>query len=591
MILDLLLGGEGHAAHPAAGPALAAGAGLLRDVLTATIAATLGGLAARLLRQPLMVGYIAAGILVGPNLGVHVFGGHTLVQDRDTIEVISEIGLLFLLFLVGLEIEPRRILGQGFRPFLVAVLQVPLCAAVAFGALAVIPLPPILERFCPDWHVRLLLAVALAIPSAEIVLKLLADRLELDSSSGRITTAALGGKTLYVLAILAALPALEASDRGRVLESAGTAAGTLAVAALAGRFVLPFLFRLLWRSQELLLLVAIAWGFSLAGAAEHFGLSKEMGALLAGFALASHSVGLQVAIRLQTLRDFFHMLFFVALGMTLPRPDAELLWGISTALGVVLLTRLATVYPLVRLSGGERRTAVLSTLHLAQVSVFSLVLVTLGHHLHPGHIPLELRNSLIVPVYAVAAILATYAIGHSSRIARAVSREAVSAEKSPPRPVVFLGFHRYASSLLADLERAQVNVRKAVGVVDWNLDAHRALAAKGIAVTYGDLGDPRTLDRAGLEGARVVLATIPDSRLKGVDNARLVRMARARAKGARIIAVGERIDDVKHLVKAGANEVVLPRASVARDLLPRVLAAFEGRPAKEPEDFTTEILL
>ena len=564
------------------GAAASETAGFLRDVIVATVAAAGGGLAARVLRQPLVVGYLAAGVVVGPQV-LH------LVQDRDRIELISEIGLLFLLFLVGLEIEPHRLVARGWRPALVGLLQVPACAAVAWVVLGALPLPGLVGDMVGVPASRLLLAIALAVPSAEIITKVLADRHELSTPPGRITRAALVAKSLYVLATFALLPAFPHTlDPAELWKTGLGALGTLGTCALVGRVVLPFVFRLLWRSPDLVLIVAIGWGFGLAGAAQWLGLSMEMGALLAGIALSTHQVGAAIAVRLRSLRDFFHTLFFVAIGMSLAWPYRAEQIGIGVTLGLILASRVVTVAPLVLLSRGDRRTAVTSTLHLAQMSVFSLVLVTLAEH--HGLAPKGLRADVLTPVYALAAVLTTYALAFSPRIERAVERSLSTSMIGPVRPIFLLGCHRTGSTLLAELARAPGGVGQMVHVVDWNLDAHRALTDRGIACTYGDLADPETLERAGLKHAAIIVITIEDETLRGTDNAFLVRAARRLAPKARIVALATERADIRRVSDAGADEVMSPRAVLAHDLAKRILGAMAGDPARVAPRLDGEVI-
>ena len=562
--------------------------GFLLDICIATAAAALGGIAARLLRQPLMVGFLGGGIAVGAIPG--------LVQDPHSVEHISEVGLLFLLFLIGLEIEPHRILGKGVRPALVAVCQVPACALVAWVVLALLgPLVPgPLGDLASDPRACLVVAVALAIPSAEVITKVLADRHELSTDAGRVTRAALGAKALWVLLAFAMLPALKRTlDPGELWRSGLLALSELGIAAVVGRFALPWVFRVLWRSPELVLLTAIGWGFGLAATAHYFHLPLEMGALLAGMALSTHPVGESIAVRLRSLRDFFHTLFFVAVGMKLKWPDPAGLLSASVALGLVVGTRVATVAPMVLATGGGRRAAATATLHLSQMSIFAVVMVSAAATLGVGALPgvvAEFREFVLMPVYAVAALLTTYAVGFTPQVARAVERSMSSSSIAPPRAVLILGFHRTGSTLLAELLAVRSQGDHQVHVVDWNLEAFRALTAQGIAATYGDLSDPETLERAGAKHARVIVCTLEDHELQGTDTRHLVRLARRINPHARIVAVASTRAEVKALRQAGADDVLTPRHAVAHGLVPRVLGALQSQPAHPDPRWRDEIV-
>jgi Kef-type K+ transport system membrane component KefB len=565
------------------------GGNFLLDICIATVAAALGGMVAQLLRQPVMVGVLLGGIAVGP-LGLH------FVEDAESIKHISEIGLLFLLFLIGLEIEPHRIFGHGARPTLVALLQVPLCAGAAWVVLslaapAMAGLGP-LGALVEGGHTRILLAVAVAIPSAEIVTKVLADRHELSTDAGRVTRAALGAKSIYVLIALALLPALpQVHQPEQLWHTAVGAISTVGVAALVGRLVLPLLFQWLWKEPEVVLLLAIAWGFGLAALSDYFHLSLQMGALLAGMALSTHSVGESIAVRLRSLRDFFHALFFVAVGMRLVVPDGAGWAAIGIVLGLVVVTRLVVVAPLVLAARGDRRTAITSTLHLCQLSVLSIELVALAvHEKYIGGPAAGVPELVLVPAYAIAAVCTTYGIGFSPVVARRVERSTTTTMMAPVRQVLLLGFHHNASTLIGLLGLDEHNVKELVHVADWNLGAYKQLTASGIACTYGDLSTLETLERAGARHAQVIVLTLTSEQLLGTTAAHIVSNARRLNPSARIIALAGERSEVKVLRKAGADEVVAPRRAVAKALAPRILGALKGQKPTNDPLFGDEVL-
>lgn len=574
-------------------PLLLAGGGteanFLLDVCVATVAAAFGGMLAQLLRQPVMVGVLIGGVIVGP-LGLH------FVENAESIKHISEIGLLFLLFLIGLEIEPHRIFGHGMKPTVVALLQVPLCAAVAWLALTLIQ--PLLGGLGPltalvaGTESRLLLAIAIAIPSAEIVTKVLADRHELSTEAGRVTRAALGAKSIYILIVLALLPALPHATHPETLWHAALGAiSTVGVAALVGRVALPFLFQRLWKEPEVVLLVAIAWGFGLAALSHHFHLSLQLGALLAGMALSTHSVGESIAVRLRSLRDFFHALFFVAVGMRILLPTGAGWAAIGTVLGLVVLTRVAVVPGLMLVMRSDRRTAATSTLHLCQLSVLSIEIVALAEH--QGFLAGDAANAseqLLVPAYAIAAVLTTYGIGFSPAIARTVEHKMTTSMMAPVRQVLLLGFHHNASTLIGLLGLDDHNVKELVHVADWNLAAYKQLTAQGIACTYGDLSTVETLERAGARHAQVIVLTLTSDELLGTSAVHIVRTARKLNASARIIALAAERSEVKALHKAGADEIVAPRRAVAKALAPRIQNALKGKPPTKDPLFGDEVL-
>jgi Kef-type K+ transport system membrane component KefB len=250
-----------------------------QDILTAIsvgiVAAAAFALIARNMRQPLILGYILAGAALGGNVGVG------LVTDESSIELISEMGLIFLLFIIGLEINVPALAQAGRTILISGLLQFPLCVALAWWALGGL----VAEgggRFD-----RLYLAVAVSLSSTLIVVKLLFDKFEMSTLAGRITLGVLVFQDLWAIAFLALQPSLQSLRPGPLLGSLAAGAALVILAGLLSRFVLPRLFRSVARSYELLLVTAVAWCFLVSGAAGALGLSREMGALIAGMVIAA----------------------------------------------------------------------------------------------------------------------------------------------------------------------------------------------------------------------------------------------------------------------------------------------------------------
>lgn len=260
------------------------------DILTGIAISIVGaaGLAllARRVHQPLILGYILAGILLGPHLGLGV------IRDEESIELISEIGLIFLLFIIGLEISVPRLLQAGRIITVTGLVQFPICVGLAWPALG-LAMPASGGQFD-----RLYLAGALSLSSTLIVVKLLSDKYELGTFAGRVTVGILVFQDLWAVTFLALQPNLQNLRPGPMLRSFALGAVLVGAAAFLSRFALPGLFRAIARSPELALLTAIAWCFLVSLVAGVAGLSKEMGALIAGMVIAPFTYGSEVIARL-----------------------------------------------------------------------------------------------------------------------------------------------------------------------------------------------------------------------------------------------------------------------------------------------------
>jgi Kef-type K+ transport system membrane component KefB len=544
-----------------------------QDLLTAIpisiIAAAVLALVARTVRQPLILGYIAAGIVLGAHLG---FG---VITDEASVEVISEIGLIFLLFIIGLEINVRALAQAGPTILVTGLLQFPISAALAWF---------ILGR---GWGGQgnldgLYLAVALSLSSTLIVVKLLTDKYEISTFGGQVTLGVLVFQDLWAIVFMALQPNLNDLQAGPLIRSLLAGVALVAFAALMSRIVLPTLFRVIAGSHELVLITAIAWCFLVAGLAGRAGLSKEMGALIAGLVLGAFPYSIEVTSRLSGVRDFFVTLFFVTLGLKAPVPSGTLLLLALGAAIVVAATRLLAIFPLFFLLRRDTRTAGVVAINLAQVSEFSLVIVSLGAAL--GHVSGQL-TSLVLYTLLLTSVLSTYGIYFNHRIASGLARglarvgmpfwrsqtaaaggEPASAGHRQHRDIFLLGVWREALALLQHLERNAPTIKERLSAIDFNPETLERLQAAGVESHYGDISNVETLRHAGIDHAAVVICTIPDAYLQGVDNRRLLHLVRSLAPAAKVIVTGDTADSAARLYSDGADYVIIPSALSAEHL-------------------------
>jgi Kef-type K+ transport system membrane component KefB len=306
-------------------------------------------------------------------------------------------------------------------------------------------------------------------------------------------------------------------------------------------------------------------------------------------ALSTFPYTLDVAAKVTTLRDFFLTLFFVALGMTIPKPDWHLvLWALLFSLFVVA-SRLATVFlPLHRMRLGHRFSLV-PAVNLCQVSEFALVILALGRN--AGHVG-DLASGVVAYGFVFLAVGSSYALLKNDAILRWASPRlrrlgfpdldeqftpASPVDVHKPKPIFFLGFFWTASSLLEELGRRDPKLLNDVAVIDFNPLVHEELRRRGIKVFYGDISQRDTLVHAGVGQAEILVCTIPNALLKGTTNLRLVQQLREINPTARIIAHAELFADIPKLYAAGADYVNVPRLVEAALLCDVVLAARHHR--------------
>jgi Kef-type K+ transport system membrane component KefB len=338
--------------------------GLVTDIGLCIIAAWMFAVLSQFLRQPLLLAYLVAGFAIGPN-------GFKWVTNPDSIQTISEIGLSLLLFMIGLEIDLKRMLSAGRVITFTALAQILGCALLGWLVFGFIgPAQNKLEA--------LYLGVAVAMSSTVIIVKILYDKRELETLAGRVTLGVLVLQDVATILFLAVQPNLKNPALAPLVLALGKVILLLSVAFLASRFVLPHVFRFVARLPELVLVGALAWCLALAGFAGWLGLSTAMGALIAGMMISTFPYTLDVVAKVTSIRDFFVTLFFVGLGMEIPLPTvAYVLWMLFLCLFLVA-SRLATVFPPLYAMKQGFRVSLLPAINLSQLSELSLVLLALG---------------------------------------------------------------------------------------------------------------------------------------------------------------------------------------------------------------------
>lgn len=548
-------------------------ADILFQISVAILAATVFAFLAKWARQPLILAYVAAGVIVGSTEG---FGWvHT-----EQIEPVSELGLILLLFMIGLEIDLKKLRQAGSAVLVAGVAQFLIC--VGLGLLF---FPLLGFRFGQGGFAPLYLAVGCALSSTMIVVKLLYDKFELDTNPGRITLGILVFQDIWAILFLAVQHDLSRPSPLLLLESLGKGIGVVALALLLSRFVLPVLFKSIAKLPEVMLIGVLGWCFAVSTLAAEVGLSREMGALIAGVAISTFPYNLDVVAKVISLRDFFITLFFVSLGTKIVRPTPELLMVAFAVSAFLVASRFISISPLLRMFRLGNRISFLAALNLSQISEFSLVICPLGVSL--GHIP-ERILSIVVYTLVLTSVGSTYAILNSHEIftflhpimnrlgLRDLAGPREEEKAAPGKPIIFLGFSRHASSLLQELEDREQGIAGQIAVVDFNPDVKHELDRRRIYNVYGDISHADTLHHASVHDGRVLLCTIPDSILKGTSNSRLLRQLRRMAPHAHVVVSSDQFRSAQELYDGGAAFVFLPRLMGVRELADVVLAARNG---------------
>ena len=542
---------------------------LVTDIAICIIAAWAVAVVSQVAKQPLLLAYLVAGFAVGPH-------GFKWVTNPDSIQTISEIGLSLLLFMIGLEIDLKKMLSAGRTITLTAGAQILGCVLIGWLVFGLIgPAKNHLEA--------LYLAVAAAMSSTVIIVKILYDKRELETLAGRVTLGVLVLQDIATILFLAVQPNLKNPSVGVMVVAICHVILLLSVAFLASRFVLPHIFRFIARLPELVLVGALAWCFAMAGFADYLKLSSAMGALIAGVMISTFPYTLDVVAKVTSLRDFFVTLFFVGLGMIIPVPTVTyVLWTVFVCL-VLVISRLATIFPVLYSMKQGYRVSLLPAINLCQMSELSLVVLALGKA--SGDVS---ANTIGIAAFSFAflAIGSTYAIIANDTLLRKITpwfkklelhdldhTAFLSRTDTQPRRICLLGFSWTASSLLAEIERNRPELISEICVIDFNPVVHDKLKKRNVHAVYGDITARDVLHHAGASHAEVIICSLPNMVLKGANNLKILRQLRELNPHGKIIVHAELLSDIPVLYEAGASLVTAPRLLEASDLLRAIDAA------------------
>ncbi len=536
--------------------------------------ATAIGTLALVLRQPLIVAFIAVGVLVGP-------AGMGWVAVGTEFELLASLGIAVLLFLVGLKLDPQLIRTTGPVALATGLGQVAFTSVVGFVIALTLGLDVVPAAY---------VAVALTFSSTIIIVKLLSDKRELEDLHGRIAVGFLIVQDIVVVLALIVITALGDTGPGGVgtelilIVLRGVA--FLGVLLALMRWVLPSLVGRLAHNRELLVLFGVAWAIVLAAAGDLLGFSVEVGAFLAGFSLASTPYREAIASRLVSLRDFLLLFFFIDLGAKLQLDLVGERVGEAVVLSLfVLVGNPLIVLVIMGAMRYRKRTSFLAGLTVAQISEFSLILAALG--LRVGHID-ESTLGLVTMVGLITIGLSTYLILYSHPIFERLSPLLSIFERRHLRPgeehhelyegnvdVILYGGGRHGALISEQLEEHGWRVM----VVDLDPDALEKCRRQGLEVLYGDAEDPEFVLSLPLEQVRWVVSTVP-----GLDiNLALLHGLRAAGFQGNVALTAHTPLDSHRLQEEEVDMVIAPFAVAAERLVdtliksaPQTVPATEG---------------
>ncbi len=494
----------------------------------------------RIIRQPPIVAYILTGIVVGPLF-------LKIVSPTDTLQALAHLGVALLLFMVGISLDFRVLKQIGGTAIIGGLATMALVTTIIFFIAQAMGFQTIASIY---------IAIAFSFSSTVVVVKILSDKKEIDSLHGQIALGILIIEDFVAAIALMVIPVLAGGETLTIGLQVVKAISIIAGVFIFGKFAFPVILNIAAKNQEILFLFSIAWAFVVSIIFNAVGLSTEIGALIAGMALASSKYSLEIKSKIKEIRDFFVILFFVFFGAQLSGPITASLLGKAAIISVfILIGKPLIVMTFMRSFGFKKRTNFLAGTSLAQVSEFSLIVILLGFTL--GHVPQEVF-SLSILVALITVGISSYTIYFSHSLYGVLSRflnifdgtrhELDKIPRSEVYDVLLLGYNRIGFNLL----KAFTLAKKKYLIIDYNPQTILSLSRKGINCVYGDVSDTELLKSLNIDKAKIIISTIPEydtniAVMKAIENKNVI-----------FIPTSHEIQNAIELYNAGADYVIMP---------------------------------
>ncbi len=542
---------------------------LFLEVGLVVIIAAFAAYTLRLFKQPQILAYVLVGVLLTPVLGI--------VTDTGVVESMSAIGIAFLLFIVGMEMDLSSLKNVALVSTLGGVFQVVLVFVTGYVTALFLGFLSLEAAY---------IGLFIAFSSTMVVMKLISDKRELHTLHGRLAIGILLTQdiiAILALSVLTTTDGFSASIFGIALLKFALIFG---IAFFASKFIFPTMFKFAAKNQELLLICSLAvcfifsilalkigivivyilksifWRAELSPAlleSVKSGFSIAIGAFVAGIALGNLDYSHDIIGKIKSLKDFFSLLFFVSLGMAISVSVIKEMWlEITILLLVVMLIKPFIIMLICTLFRYTKRPSFLTANSLAQIGEFSLILAAQGLLL--GHISQELF-SLTIVITLASITLTSYYIEYNEFFYKLLKKPLSLFDKfntegleylpqKTSASVILCGHNRIGYSILSDLR----HIRKKVLVVDYNPEIISMMVEKGYHCLYGDATDEEIIEKMNLNKVSLFISTIPETD----DNILLLRKIRAVNKRAKVIIAANDIEEALHLYKQGASYVILP---------------------------------
>ncbi|MBD3354937.1 sodium:proton exchanger [Candidatus Woesearchaeota archaeon] len=501
----------------------------------------------KLMKQPLIIGYIITGILAGP----YVFD---IVSSINTISTFSHVGIALLLFMVGLNLNPKIIKDVGKVSLITGLGQVIFTSLIGYLILKLLGFSTIISIY---------VAVALTFSSTIIITKLLSDKGDMETLYGKISVGFLIVQDIVVIIILMIISTIPTGTNfvDIAVSSFLKGIGIVALLILISIYGVPRITKSIARSQEFLLLFALGWCLILSSLFYYLNFSMEIGALLAGITLAASPYKYEISAKMKPLRDFFIILFFILLGSQMVFVDiSRYVYPIIILSLFILIGNPLIVMILMGSLKYTKRNSFLAGLTVAQISEFSLILIALGVGI--GHLSNEIL-SFVTVIGLITITGSTYLILYSNKIYHVLSKYLSIFERKGEKvdqhkyhkeknyDIILFGYDHIGRDLISSFKKMKKNFL----VVDYDPEVVVELAKKRIDCRYIDIGDYEALNELDFSDVKMVISTISNTE----TNLMLITKIRELNKKAIIIVLSEQIDESIELYKAGATYVLMPQ--------------------------------
>ncbi len=502
----------------------------------------------RFLKQPLLIGYVITGLLVGPY-------GLNILHSVEMVELFSDLGITALLFIVGLGLSPKVLKELGLISSITGTGQVIFTSLFGYLIALVLGFSTIESLY---------VAIALTFSSTIIILKLLSDKGDTQKLYGKISIGFLLVQDLIATVILIGITGFTALEG----NSLTVIASTLSLMMIKGLLLLLFLFFLatkvlsrfenfIAKSQEYLFISSVAWGMAVAMIYSKLGLSIEIGALVAGVTLAMTPYAHEIASKLKPLRDFFITLFFILLGYQMVFDNWQSLITPTAIFSLfVLIGNPIIVLMLMNLLGYTKKTGFMAGLTVAQISEFSLILIKLGFDV--GHLSKDILSMVtMVGIFTIAG--STYLIIYAEKVFEKLEkflsifelRKNIKIKHREPKEyeAIIFGYRRAGP----EFAHAFKNSKTKFLVIDFNPDTIHKLEKAKIDCEYGDASDLEFLQELPLRETKIIISTIPEYE----TNILITQAIRRTGSDALIIIITDTMEHAMKLYDSGATNVIL----------------------------------